>query len=64
MSQVLFEKHGPVAIVTLNRPERLNAISETLLDDLHAALLKAQLDESIKTIVLAGAGQAFAQVPT
>lgn len=59
MPQVLFEKHGPVAIVTLNRPERLNAISETLLDDLHAALLKAQLNESIKAIVLAGAGRAF-----
>jgi enoyl-CoA hydratase/carnithine racemase len=59
MSQVLFEKHGPVAIVTLNRPERLNAISESLLDDLHATLLKAELDESIKAIVLAGAGRAF-----
>ncbi len=59
MSQVLFEKNGPVAIVTLNRPERLNAISETLLDDLHAALLKTQLDEGIKAIVLAGAGRAF-----
>lgn len=59
MPQVLFENHGPVAIVTLNRPERLNAISETLLDDLHAALLEAQLDEAIKAIVLAGAGRAF-----
>lgn len=59
MPQVLFEKHGPVAIVTLNRPERLNAISESLLDDLHAALLKVQLDETVKAIVLAGAGRAF-----
>ena len=59
MPQVLFEKHGPVAIVTLNRPERLNAISETLLDGMHAALLKAQIDETVKAIVLAGAGRAF-----
>lgn len=59
MSQVLFKKQGPVAIVTLNRPERLNAISGPMLDEMHAALLKAQLDEDIKTIVLCGAGRAF-----
>lgn len=50
---------GPVSIVTLNRPERLNAISGTLLADLHAALAAAQSDLSTRAIVLTGAGRAF-----
>ena len=59
MSAVLFRRQGPVAIVTLNRPERLNAIGGTLLADLHAAVEEAQGDESIGAIVLTGAGRAF-----
>lgn len=50
---------GPVSIVTLNRPERLNAISAALLTDLHTALLAAQADPSTRAIVLTGAGRAF-----
>lgn len=59
MPNVLFRKQGPVAVVTLNRPERLNAISGPMLDEMHSALLQAQMDEAIKTIVLCGAGRAF-----
>lgn len=59
MPNILFSKQGPVAVVTLNRPERLNAISGPMLDEMHLALLQAQLDEDIKTIVLCGAGRAF-----
>jgi len=46
-------------VVTLNRPERLNAINGTLLDDLAAALRTANADRSITSIVLTGAGRAF-----
>jgi enoyl-CoA hydratase/carnithine racemase len=50
---------GPVSVVTLNRPERLNAIGAELLADLHAALVAAQTDPDTRAIVLTGAGRAF-----
>lgn len=50
---------GPVSVVTLNRPARLNAIGGSLLPDLHAALGAAQADPRTRVIVLAGAGRAF-----
>ena len=59
MSTVLTEDRGPVRILTLNRPERLNAITEQLIADLNAALSAAQADSSVRAIVLTGAGRAF-----
>lgn len=50
---------GRVSVVTLNRPERLNAIGGELLLDLHAALTQAQSDPATGCIVLTGAGRAF-----
>ena len=50
---------GPVSLVTLNRPERLNAIGGNLLADLHTALTQAQADPNTGAIVLTGAGRAF-----
>lgn len=51
--------HGRVSVVTLNRPERLNAIGGELLLDLHDALVQAQNDPDTGVIVLTGAGRAF-----
>ena len=48
---------GRVSVVTLNRPERLNAISGDLLVELHAALVQAQADPATGAIVLTGAGR-------
>jgi enoyl-CoA hydratase/carnithine racemase len=59
MDEVLSERQGPVAVVTLNRPERLNAISGGLLDALHRALHQAQHDDAVRAVVLTGAGRAF-----
>ena len=59
MSTVLTEDRGPVRILTLNRPERLNAITEQLIADLNAALAAAQADSSVRAVVLTGAGRAF-----
>jgi enoyl-CoA hydratase/carnithine racemase len=57
---VLTEQAGDgVAIVTLNRPQRLNAILPELLEDLIAALHEADRDPAIRAIVLTGAGRAF-----
>lgn len=50
---------GAVSVVTLERPERLNAMSAELLADMHAALVQAQTDRQTRAIVLTGAGRAF-----
>jgi enoyl-CoA hydratase/carnithine racemase len=59
MSYVILEQHGAICHVILNRPERLNAISGVLLDDLHEALRRAQSSEATRAIVLSGNGRAF-----
>ncbi|MDP4689837.1 MAG: enoyl-CoA hydratase/isomerase family protein [Candidatus Nanopelagicales bacterium] len=59
MRTVLTQDRGPVRIVTLNRPERLNAITVELVQDLLAALTEADGDPSVRVVVLTGAGRAF-----
>jgi len=59
MSHATLHVDGPVSIVTLNRPERLNAIGGTLLGDLHDALVRAHADPATRMIVFTGAGRAF-----
>lgn len=50
---------GNVAYITLNRPERLNALSRGLLADVGSALEEADKDEKVRCIVIKGAGRAF-----
>jgi enoyl-CoA hydratase len=56
---VLYEVRGPAAWITLNRPEKLNAINKDVLDGLHAAIDRAAADDEVKVVVLTGAGRAF-----
>jgi enoyl-CoA hydratase len=56
---VLYETAERVATITLNRPEKLNALSRALLDDIVAALRAAEADPSVRVIVLKGNGRAF-----
>jgi enoyl-CoA hydratase len=56
---VLYEKNQNVAIITLNRPERLNAINADLLRGLIAKLAAARLDDEVVAVILTGAGSAF-----
>jgi enoyl-CoA hydratase/carnithine racemase len=58
-AQVLVETVDGVAVITLNRPERLNTISAAMLEDLSAALLEADRDPSVRAVVLTGAGRGF-----
>lgn len=51
--------HREVAVVTLNRPERLNAVTFELIDALHAALAALDEDPSCHAIVLTGEGRGF-----
>ena len=58
--ELLIATEGHVRILTLNRPERRNALSASLRDALSDALLSADEDESIRVVVLTGTGtQAF-----
>ena len=59
MSELLVERDGAVAVITLNRPDRLNAISGPMLDALSEALIDADRDKAVRVIVLTGAGRGF-----
>ena len=54
-----YETAGRIARITLNRPERLNAIDERMPGEIRAAVEKANADDGIHVIVLAGAGRGF-----
>jgi enoyl-CoA hydratase len=56
---LLYETDGPVAIITMNRPEVANAQNTALIDDLDAALDEADADDGVRVVVLAGAGKHF-----
>jgi enoyl-CoA hydratase len=57
---VLVEREEPIAVVRLNRPDQLNALSEPLMAQLVAALEELDRDEAVRCIVLAGSERAFA----
>lgn len=56
---VLVDFDGPVATITMNRPEKLNALSRGLMEDLQAALVELSPGDDIRVIRLRGAGRAF-----
>ncbi len=53
---VVIERLDPVAVVTLNRPEKLNALSYGLMHDLDQALTAFEADDAVKVVILTGAG--------
>ncbi|HXG41502.1 MAG TPA: enoyl-CoA hydratase-related protein [Dehalococcoidia bacterium] len=58
--QVIYEKRDDgVAVITLNRPERLNAFTRQMIDEWYAALQDAHLDANVRVVVVTGAGRAF-----
>jgi len=56
---ILYSAAGPVATITLNRPERLNTIVPPMPDEVEQAVAAATRDPAVKVIVLRGAGRAF-----
>src|SRR5580658_6805173 len=54
-----YEKDGAIATVTLNRPDKRNAISSTMIDELLGALNSADNDGAVRVVILTGAGKAF-----
>ena len=59
MSDLLETIKDGVALLTLNRPDRLNAMSTPMLDALLEALPRLAADESVGVVVLTGAGRGF-----
>jgi enoyl-CoA hydratase len=56
---IMLERADGVGVITLNRPERLNAINRRMLEELGAALDALAVDEAVRAVVLTGAGKAF-----
>jgi enoyl-CoA hydratase len=56
---LLYATDGPIATITLNRPERLNTIVPPMPDELQSAVNEASLDPAVKVVVLRGAGRSF-----
>jgi enoyl-CoA hydratase len=54
-----YRRDDRVAIITLNRPERLNAITRGMPDEIRAAVEEANRDDLVHVVLLQGAGRAF-----
>lgn len=58
---ILLERDGPTAIITLNRPKQLNALSQVVIGELHAAFTELAGDDNVRAVILTGSGErAFA----
>src|SRR5258707_8528887 len=57
--EIIYEKRRGGVLITLNRPEAMNAISRNLIKELHAALDEVEADPQIRAVVVTGAGRAF-----
>src|SRR5438876_5461112 len=58
-TDLLYELQGRVAVITLNRPERLNALSLGMREGLPRALRTASEDDEVRVVVITGAGRGF-----
>lgn len=56
---VRFEKEGALAVLTLDRPDRLNAMADPMWDALYEHLKKIASDDDVRAVILTGAGRAF-----
>ena len=56
---IILEKEEHIASITLNRPDKLNAVSEQMVTELIAAFSDVAQDEDVRVLVLTGAGQGF-----
>jgi 2-(1,2-epoxy-1,2-dihydrophenyl)acetyl-CoA isomerase len=55
----LYEQRDAIATITLNRPERLNAMSEELMEGAIAGIERAASDDSVRVVILTGTGRGF-----
>jgi enoyl-CoA hydratase len=58
-TSIRYELRGPVAHITFNRPEKLNALSRAMTEETGRAFAEARSDDAVRVVVLKGAGRAF-----
>jgi enoyl-CoA hydratase/carnithine racemase len=56
-TQIKYEREGAAAIVTLNRPEKMNAFTRTMMDEIIAAIDEADADDGVRAVVFTGSGE-------
>lgn len=59
LDNVLYEATGAVATITLNRPERRNALTPSMMSDLESAVEAADIDDAVKVVVIKASGTVF-----
>src|SRR5215218_9278042 len=59
MSEILINQENSICYLTLNRPEKRNALNDALVDSLKNALREAERNDEIRAIVIKGAGKDF-----
>jgi len=57
LENLLIERDGPIAIITVNRPKVLNALNSQTMDELRRAMLSFRYDDSVRAVVITGAGE-------
>ena len=56
---LIYEVRGPIAVLTLNRPDKLNAINTDMLDAINQAMDDAEDNHDVRAIVLKATGKSF-----
>jgi len=59
MSEIIYETENQIAFITLNRPDKRNALNDALINSLKDALGKADKNENLRAVVIKGAGKDF-----
>jgi 2-(1,2-epoxy-1,2-dihydrophenyl)acetyl-CoA isomerase len=59
LETIIYERRGPVAVLTLNKPDRLNALGAAMRAEVEAVLDAALADDAVRALVLTGAGRGF-----
>src|SRR4051812_42974840 len=57
--QILYDVEDGIATITLNRPDRLNAFTETMMNELIAAFIRTDGDDDVRVVIVTGAGRGF-----
>lgn len=54
---IVYQKTGHAAVITVNRPDKLNALNESVLQELNEALAAAETDREVSAVIITGAGE-------
>jgi enoyl-CoA hydratase/carnithine racemase len=57
--QILYDTSERIATITLNRPDRMNAMPRKMIGEIHDALQEADRDDNVRVVIITGAGKAF-----